>query len=97
MSCPTRKSAGIRPEARPWLCEEETIKCILVLAERTKCPLHLMHTSAAVGAVLAAGRACCIDVTVGTYPYHLTRSCYTGFRCWRRNGPVLLPHEKRGL
>jgi dihydroorotase-like cyclic amidohydrolase len=72
-----RQDLGAYTESRPAFCEEETIKRMLFLAERTKCPLHLVHTSVGMGPVFAAealGRG--IDVTVETCPHYLTRTCY---------------------
>ena len=50
---------------------------MLFLAERTKCSLHLVHTSVGMGPVLAAeARGRGIEVTVETCPHYLTRTCY---------------------
>ncbi|MEA2984619.1 MAG: allantoinase [Alphaproteobacteria bacterium] len=72
-----RQDLGAYTESRPAFCEEETIKRMIFLAERTKCPLHLVHTSVGMGPVLAAeARARGIDVTVETCQHYLTRTCY---------------------
>lgn len=72
-----RQDLGAYTESRPSLCEEETIGRMIFLAERTGCPLHLVHTSVGKGPVLAAAaRARGIDVTVETCPHYLTRTCY---------------------
>ena len=72
-----RQDLGAYTESRPSFCEEETIKRMLFLAERTRCPLHLVHTSVGMGPVLAAeARGRGIDVTVETCQHYLTRTCY---------------------
>ena len=72
-----RQDLGAYTESRPAFCEVETIRRMLFLAERTGCPLHLVHTSVGMGPVLAAeARAKGIDVTVETCPHYLTRTCY---------------------
>jgi allantoinase len=72
-----RQDLGAYTESRPAFCEEETIKRMLFLADRTKCPLHLVHTSVGMGPVLAdEARSRGIDVTVETCQHYLTRTCY---------------------
>ncbi|MBX6329018.1 MAG: amidohydrolase family protein [Pseudolabrys sp.] len=72
-----RQDLGAYTESRPAFCEIETIRRMLFLAERTRCPLHLVHTSVGMGPVLAAeARSRGIDVTVETCPHYLTRTCY---------------------
>ncbi|GAB3629754.1 dihydropyrimidinase [Pandoraea terrae] len=72
-----RQDLGAYTESRPAFCEVETIRRMLFLAERTGCPLHLVHTSVGMGPVLAAeARARGIDVTVETCPHYLTRTAY---------------------
>lgn len=72
-----RQDLGAYTESRPAVCEEETIKRMIFLAERTGCPLHVVHTSVAMGPVLAAeARGRGVDVTVETCPHYLTRTCY---------------------
>jgi dihydroorotase-like cyclic amidohydrolase len=72
-----RQDLGAYTESRPAFCEEETIKRMIFLAERTGCPLHIVHTSVGMGPVLAAeARGRGIDVTVETCPHYLTRTCY---------------------
>jgi len=72
-----RQDLGAYTESRPALCEVETIRRMIFLAERTGCPLHLVHTSVGMGPVLAAeARARGVDVTVETCPHYLTRTCY---------------------
>lgn len=72
-----RQDLGAYTESRPAFCEVETIRRMIFLAERTGCPLHLVHTSVGMGPVLAAeARARGLDVTVETCPHYLTRTCY---------------------
>ncbi|MBO9711676.1 amidohydrolase family protein [Sphingomonas sp.] len=72
-----RQDLGAYTESRPAFCEVETIRRMLFLAERTGCPLHLVHTSVGMGPVLAAeARARGVDVTVETCQHYLTRTCY---------------------
>ncbi len=72
-----RQDLGAYTESRPVFCEVETIKRMIFLAERTGCPLQLVHTSVGEGPELAAGaRARGLDVTVETCPHYLTRTCY---------------------
>ena len=72
-----RQDLGAYTESRPAFCEEETIKRMIFLAEKTGCPLQLVHTSVAAGPQLAASaRALGLDVTVETCPHYLTRTAY---------------------
>ena len=72
-----RQDLGAYAESRPAFCEEETIKRMIFLAEKTACPLHVVHTSVAAGPVLAAeARGRGIDVTIETCPHYLTRTAY---------------------
>jgi dihydroorotase-like cyclic amidohydrolase len=72
-----RQDLGAYTESRPALCEVETIRRMIFLAERTGCPLHVVHTSVGAGPDLAAeARARGLDVTVETCPHYLTRTCY---------------------
>jgi len=72
-----RQDLGAYTESRPAFCEVETIKRMIFLAERTGCPLQLVHTSVGAGPDLAAeARAKGLDVTVETCPHYLTRTCY---------------------
>jgi dihydroorotase-like cyclic amidohydrolase len=90
-----RQDLGAYTESRPSFCEEETIKRMLFLAERTKCPLHLVHTSVGMGPVLAAeARGRGVDVTVETCPHYLTRTCYDSDLDMRAKiSPPLRPQE----
>lgn len=77
MKATGRQDLGAYTESRPAFCEVETIRRMIFLAERTGCPLHLVHTSVGMGPVLAAeakGRG--LDITVETCPHYLTRTCY---------------------
>lgn len=77
MKATGRQDLGAYTESRPAFCEVETIRRMIFLAERTGCPLHLVHTSVGMGPVLAAeaqGRG--LNVTVETCPHYLTRTCY---------------------
>ncbi|MEO0998783.1 MAG: amidohydrolase family protein [Pseudomonadota bacterium] len=50
---------------------------MIFLAERTSCPLQLVHTSVGAGPDLASeARERGLDVTVETCPHYLTRTCY---------------------
>ncbi len=72
-----RQDLGAYTESRPAFCEVETIRRMIFLAERTGCPLHLVHTSVGMGPVLAAEAvARGADVTVETCPHYLTRTAY---------------------
>ncbi|WP_026380891.1 dihydroorotase [Afifella pfennigii] len=72
-----RQDLGAYTESRPAFCEVETIRRMIFLAEKTGCPLHLVHTSVGMGPVLAAeARSHGMDVTVETCPHYLTRTCY---------------------
>ena len=55
-----RQDLGAYTESRPAFCEEETIKRMIFLAEKTGCPLR--------------GRG--LDVTIETCPHYLTRTAY---------------------
>jgi len=72
-----RQDLAAYSESRPAFCEVETIKRMIFLAERTGCPLYLVHTSVGEGPDLgAAARARGLDVTVETCPHYLTRTAY---------------------
>ena len=72
-----RQDLGAYTESRPAFCEVETIRRMIFLAERTRCPLQLVHTSVGEGPDLAAeARARGVDVTVETCPHYLTRTAY---------------------
>lgn len=72
-----RQDLGAYTESRPSFCEVETIRRMIFLAERTGCPLHLVHTSVGMGPVLAAeAQSRGVKVTVETCPHYLTRTCY---------------------
>ena len=72
-----RQDLGAYTESRPAFCEEETIKRMIFLAEKTGCPLYIVHTSVAAGPDLAAeARSRGIDVTIETCPHYLTRTAY---------------------
>ena len=77
MKATGRQDLGAYTESRPSFCEVETIRRMIFLAERTKCSLHLVHTSVGMGPVLAAeAQSRGIHVTVETCPHYLTRTCY---------------------
>jgi len=72
-----RQDLGAYAESRPAFCEEETIKRMIFLAEKTGCALQLVHTSVGAGPVFAdEARSREIDVTVETCPHYLTRTAY---------------------
>ena len=72
-----RQDLGAYTESRPVICEVETIRRMIFLASRTKCPLQIVHTSVGEGPDLAAeARAHGIDVTVETCYHYLTRTAY---------------------
>ncbi|MEQ9463240.1 MAG: amidohydrolase family protein [Haliea sp.] len=72
-----RQDLGAYTESRPAFCEEETIKRMIFLAERTGCPLQVVHTSVAAGPQLARNaRARGLDVSIETCPHYLVRTCY---------------------
>ncbi len=77
MKATGRQDLGVYTESRPAFCEVETIRRMIFLAERTGCPLHLVHTSVGMGPVLAAeARARGVNVTVETCQHYLTRTAY---------------------
>ena len=64
-------------ESRPAFVEEEAIVRVIRLAELTKCPLYIVHTSVGAGPGLAAeARARGVDVTMETCPHYLLRTAY---------------------
>jgi dihydropyrimidinase len=72
-----RQDLAAYTESRPAFCEVETIMRMIFLAERTGCPLQLVHTSVGAGPDLAAeARARGLDVTVETCPHYLIRTAY---------------------
>lgn len=72
-----RQDLAAYTESRPSFCEVETIRRMIFLAERTRCPLQIVHTSVGAGPDLAAeARARGFDVTVETCPHYLTRTAY---------------------
>lgn len=72
-----RQDLAAYTESRPAFCEVETIRRMIFLAEKTGCPLHLVHTSVGMGPVLAAeARSRGVQVTVETCPHYLTRTAY---------------------
>lgn len=72
-----RQDLGAYTESRPVVCEVETIRRMIFLAERTRCPLQIVHTSVGEGPDLAAeARARGVDVTVETCYHYLTRTAY---------------------
>ncbi len=72
-----RQDLGAYTESRPAVCEVETIRRMIFLAERTHCPLQIVHTSVGEGPELAArARARGVDVTVETCYHYLTRTAY---------------------
>ncbi len=72
-----RQDLAAYTESRPAFCEVETIKRMIFLAERTRCPLQIVHTSVGAGPEIAAeARARGIDVTIETCPHYLTRTAY---------------------
>ena len=72
-----RQDLGAYTESRPAFCEIETIKRMIFLAEKTGCPLYVVHTTVGQGPVLAAeARSRGIDVTIETCPHYLTRTAY---------------------
>lgn len=100
MKATGRQDLGAYAESRPAFCEEETIKRMLFLAERTKCPLHLVHTSVGMGPVLAReARARGVDVTVETCPHYLTRTAYDADLDMKAkiSPPLRDQHEQAGL
>jgi dihydroorotase (multifunctional complex type) len=72
-----RQDLAAYSESRPAFCEVETIRRMIFLAERTGCPLQLVHTSVGAGPDLAAEvRSRGVDVTVETCPHYLVRTAY---------------------
>ena len=77
MKATGRQDLGVYTESRPAFCEVETIRRMIYLAERTGCPLHLVHTSVGMGPVLAAeAQSRGVNVTVETCQHYLTRTAY---------------------
>jgi dihydroorotase (multifunctional complex type) len=72
-----RQDLGAYTESRPVVCEVETIRRMIFLAEQTRCPLQIVHTSVGEGPDLAAeARVRGVDVTVETCHHYLTRTAY---------------------
>jgi dihydroorotase (multifunctional complex type) len=72
-----RQDLGAYTESRPAFVEEEAIARVIKLAELTRCPLYIVHTSVGAGPGLAAeARARGIDVTMETCPHYLLRTAY---------------------
>jgi len=72
-----RQDLGAYTESRPVICEVETIRRMIFLAQRTGCSLQLVHTSVGEGPDLAAeARARGVDVTVETCYHYLLRTAY---------------------
>jgi dihydroorotase (multifunctional complex type) len=64
-------------ESRPAFVEEEAIARVIRLAEATRCPLYIVHTSVGQGPALAAeARRRGVEVTMETCPHYLTRTAY---------------------
>lgn len=95
-----RQDLGAYTESRPAFCEEETIKRMIFLAERTACPLQVVHTSVAAGPGLGvAARAEGLDVSIETCPHYLIRTCYDEDLDMRAkiSPPLRDESEKEGL
>jgi dihydroorotase-like cyclic amidohydrolase len=95
-----RQDLGAYTESRPAFCEEETIGRMIFLAELTRCPLYVVHTTVAKGPVLAAAaRARGVDVTIETCPHYLTRTAYDPDLDMRAkiSPPLRDRHELEGL
>lgn len=95
-----RQDLGAYTESRPAFCEVETIRRMIFLAERTGCPLHLVHTSVGMGPMLAAeAQASGLNVTVETCPHYLTRTAYDADLDMRAkiSPPLRDKHEQEGL
>jgi dihydroorotase-like cyclic amidohydrolase len=72
-----RQDLAAYTESRPAFVEEEAIARVIRLAEFTKCPLYIVHTSVGAGPRLAAeARARGVDVTMETCPHYLLRTAY---------------------
>ena len=60
-------------DSRPLRAELEAIRCVIELAQETKCALHIVHVSSGVGVALVAdAQAQGADVTCETCPHYLT-------------------------
>ena len=95
-----RQDLAAYTESRPAFCEEETIKRMIFLAERTGCRFQVVHTSVAAGPRLAAeARAKGLDVTIETCPHYLTRTCYDEDLDMKAkiSPPLRASEEKEGL
>lgn len=67
-----RSSARDFLASRPIVAEVEAIGRALLFAEETGCALHVVHVSTGRGlALIAAARACGVDVTAETCPHYL--------------------------
>jgi dihydroorotase (multifunctional complex type) len=72
-----RSDLAAYTESRPAFIEEEAICRVLRLAEVTRCPLYIVHTSVGRGPAMAeAARARGVDVMMETCPHYLTRTGY---------------------
>ena len=92
-----RQDLGAYTESRPVVCEVETIRRMIFLAERTGCPLQVVHTSVGEGPDLAAeARIRGIDVTVETCHHYLTRTAYDADLDMRaKTSPPLRDEEQK--
>lgn len=95
-----RQDLAAYTESRPAFCEEETIKRMIFLAQKTGCALQVVHTSVAAGPQLAEkARAEGMDVTIETCPHYLTRTAYDADLDMRAkiSPPLRDETEKEGL
>jgi dihydroorotase-like cyclic amidohydrolase len=68
-----RHDAAAWTDARPALCEEETMQRAIYLARQQRCPLYIVHCSIGqAGQVVAEGRARGVPVIGETCPHYLT-------------------------
>lgn len=72
-----RQDLAAYTESRPAFVEEEAINRMIRLAEVTRCPLYIVHTSVGSGPQAAVrARARGVDVTMETCPHYLTRTAH---------------------
>jgi len=68
-----RRDPAAWTDARPALCEEETMRRAIFLAGQQRCPLYVVHASIGqTGRLVAEARASGVDVVAETCPHYLT-------------------------
>jgi len=72
-----RQDLAAYSESRPSFVEEEAIVRVIKLAEVTRCPLYIVHTSVGSGPSLARqAKERGVDIMMETCPHYLTRTAH---------------------